>query len=351
MERTPEEFAWVISCDHCSGAGYPKLLRDDSFNLPQPGYIGSNYKNRRVLLVGQNPGVSPDRFSVQDTEFAEVQIALRNDASARSYENLKSINDRIMPAWPVVARQFPLGECGLRLNEIAYVNVVRCRTEENATPGKKITQACIDNHLVRWLDWLQPRVVVCIGKWAHDRIANLLEVRRIPHGFVNRRRSLSGAERQENRMQIMDLVRRVVAGKSQRAVLPEIEPPAQASSSRPPDANRASIESTTTGRSTLDAVGYIEVFAELGFEKKEKPNDSKPLRHERIRVPSLYFNRNKDRGIYYVGYKSDEQRYPARLWKRLSPQKDKDDKPNLITIVPMAGREREAFMELLKPTP
>ena len=92
------------------------------------------------------------------------------------------------------------------------------------------------------------------------------------------------------------------------------------------------------------------MFVDLGFNRKEKPNDSKPLKHKGILLPSLYFNRNKDGVVYFVGYKSDDQRYPARLWKRLPPQKGKDKKPNLVTIVPKVGREREAFMELLSPT-
>ena len=205
MKDAPREFAKVISCDYCSRQGFPKLLRDDTFNLPQPGYIGSNYKNTGVLLVGQNPGVSPDRFSVQDRKFADAQIAVRDSANAASYGGMKNVLDGIMPTWPVVTKHFPLAECGLQLDDIAYVNVVRCRTHNNGTPGTKIIQACVSNHFVRWLDWLQPRVVVCIGKWAHGEVLGLLEDG-IPNGFINRRRSLSGTERRENKESVVSLV-------------------------------------------------------------------------------------------------------------------------------------------------
>ena len=147
MKDAPREFAKVISCDYCSRQGFPKLLRDDTFNLPQPGYIGSNYKNTGVLLVGQNPGVSPDRFSVQDRKFADAQIAVRDSANAASYGGMKNVLDGIMPTWPVVTKHFPLAECGLQLDDIAYVNVVRCRTHNNGTPGTKIIQACVSNHV------------------------------------------------------------------------------------------------------------------------------------------------------------------------------------------------------------
>ena len=164
-KRAAEEFSKVISCDYCSCNNYPKLLRDNSFNLPQPGYIGVNYEKNRVLFVGQNPGVSPSSYHAPDREFADALIAVRDKANAHSMTDLTKTLDRIMPAWSVFATHFPLAECGLRLDDIAYINVVRCRTAANATPSLNITRACIDNHFIRWLDWLQPHVVVCIGKW------------------------------------------------------------------------------------------------------------------------------------------------------------------------------------------
>ena len=345
MRGAARQFAKVISCDHCATQGFPKLLRDETFNLPQPGYIGSNYRNTGLLLVGQNPGTSPVRFSVQDREFADAQIALRDDTNARSLASFKGILDRIMPTW-VVRTYFPIAECGLSLDDIAYINVVRCRTEGNAAPGSNITRACIDNHLLRWLDWLQPRVVVCIGKWAHDNIAALLEERSIPNAFMNRRRSLSSGERRENKAEVVNLVRRVVSGKG-TAVHPNrvLTEPDKAQSS--PANTHGSQRESRRGSNTMDAEKYIELFRELRFHNKEKPNDSKVLRHKAKSIPSLYFNRNKERRVYFVGYVQDEHRFPHYLWTRICPQKDKDDKPNLMTLVPKAGRERQAFEELL----
>ena len=105
--RTAKEFSRVISCDYCARNNYPKLLRDDSLNLPQPGYIGSNYENTRVLLVGQNPG-SPSDPSAHDREFTEAQMALRDKADVRSLTRHKSVLDRIMPKWAVVRITFRL---------------------------------------------------------------------------------------------------------------------------------------------------------------------------------------------------------------------------------------------------
>ena len=178
MRGAPRQFAKVISCDHC--VGYPKILRDDHLNLPQPGYIGSNYESTRVLLVGENPAISDD--AVEDRTFAKALAAVRDTPSRRTMSELKQIQDKTMPYWDIVRDYFPLDESGLQLDDIAYINVVRCRMRKRPNgdyfrPSTKIKNACVKNHFVGWLDWLRPRVVVCIGKWAHDNIAELLEER------------------------------------------------------------------------------------------------------------------------------------------------------------------------------
>ena len=336
-----------MSCDYCSRSNYPKLLRDDSFNLPQPGYIGAKYRDTRVLLVGQNPGASPDRFRLQDRQFADAQVSLRDDPNAGSLASLHDVNDAIMRTWPVVANYFPLAESGLHLNDIAYVNVVRCRTRGNATPGVAIARACISRHFVRWLDWLEPRVVICIGKWAHDNISGLLEERGIPNGFANRRRSLSSAERRENRKSIAALVRGVTSGSSTSVCRqPRTPKPPKAPAVRPVDDDYARTQSATKRRPAMAADGYRELFRSLGFHEKERPNDDRTLKHKKKAVPSLYFNRSGGL-VCFVGYLSDEHRYPASLWDRIPPRKRTDDKPSLITIVPKAGKEEEAFAALL----
>lgn len=112
-----------------------------------------------------------------------------------------------VPDWPVSGNYFPLAECGLHLNDIAYFNVVRCRTVNNSVPSANLVRNCLE-HFDRWLDLLQPRVVVFIGKWAHDIAAEKAIRRGIPVTFMNRMRSLSAGERNANRQSVVDLVRR-----------------------------------------------------------------------------------------------------------------------------------------------
>ena len=53
-----EMFRDVVKCDHCVRTEVTtKILRDDAFDVPQPGYIGERYSEhtKRVLIIGINP--------------------------------------------------------------------------------------------------------------------------------------------------------------------------------------------------------------------------------------------------------------------------------------------------------
>ena len=78
-------------------------------------------------------------------------------------------------------------------------------------PGNSMTANCMSEHFERWLQLLNPRVVVFIGKWAHDRGAAAVARLGIPFEFMNRQRSLSSAERVANRERVVVLVRATLA--------------------------------------------------------------------------------------------------------------------------------------------
>jgi hypothetical protein len=200
------EFARVIACARCTTSTDRNLLRDDVENVPQPGYVGANYENSRVLLVGQNPGI-PKTLAVQDLPYTAALRSLRDEPNAERYEQLTAVLNEFIPQWPVHGNYFPLRECGLTLSDIAYCNVVRCRTISNRAPGKYLSDACLSQHFNHWLQLLQPRVVVFIGKWASERGAAQVVAAGIPHEFINRQRSLSSVERAANRQAVVKLVR------------------------------------------------------------------------------------------------------------------------------------------------
>lgn len=194
----PREFARVVRCASCTKAHSAKLLRDDAENVPQPGYVGANYEAHRVLLVGQNPG-TPKSLSTEDLPYTAALRTLRDDPSEGAYEQLRIQLESFIVRWPVHGNYFPLRECGLSLEDIAYTNVVRCRTLGDAAPSRALTDNCVVTHFERWLDVLAPRIVVFIGKWAVDHARDPVASRGIAFVYMNRQRSLSGAERRANR--------------------------------------------------------------------------------------------------------------------------------------------------------
>ena len=89
---------------------------------------------------------------------------------------------------------------------------------------------------------------------------------------------------------------------------------------------------------------YIELFLGLGFYNIEIAHT---LKHRRS-IPSLYFNSNREVGVYFTGYPYDRHTFSRLLWDDVPAHLvKKKDVPGHINIVPKAGRERAAFMELL----
>jgi len=199
-------FSEVVSCTVCDTFTSSMLLRDDKENIPQPGFIGVNYGKSRILLVGQNPGVAPDSRRERDKVYIQSLRSLASKRDSQAYQDFYDVVIDFVPEWPVNRNYFPLEECGLSLKDIAYCNVVRCRTLKNATPSKTLVGNCTKNHFLRFVKAIDPKVVIFIGKWAHDNAAHLLP-KGIISSFMNRMRSLSNVERQQNRAEVVGMVK------------------------------------------------------------------------------------------------------------------------------------------------
>lgn len=201
-----QEFIRVIKCQTCQNSF---ILRDQSENIPQPGYIGKNYQQYRILLVGQNPGICPPSMKSRDSVYMKALIELGENPTFLNYEKLYQILQDFIPDWPVNRNYFPLEECGLGLEDIAYCNVVRCRTDKNKTPSQKITENCINEHLFKFVEAIDPQVIIFIGKWAYLQTNTLLKDRPSKMVFLNRDRSLSATERSANKQAVIEVVQSV----------------------------------------------------------------------------------------------------------------------------------------------
>jgi uracil-DNA glycosylase len=100
-------FADVISCDLCDEYTSQKLLRDNLENVPQPGYIGKDYEKSKLLLVGQNPGLAPDRMLSRDKIYTKSLRDLASLRTIESYDNFYETVVDFVPEWPVNRNYVP----------------------------------------------------------------------------------------------------------------------------------------------------------------------------------------------------------------------------------------------------
>ena len=119
-----ELFTSVVGCRKCPTS---LVLRDESINPPQPGWVGRRY--RGLMFVGQNPGQrrqTPTQLAA-DVPYIEALLKLHDAASLdRMLDVLRKSADAF-----VYYRSFHFS---VDIEDVAYINAVRCRTDGNVAP-------------------------------------------------------------------------------------------------------------------------------------------------------------------------------------------------------------------------
>jgi len=93
----------------------------------------------------------------------------------------------------------------------------------------------------------------------------------------------------------------------------------------------------------MNDTAYKTMLGSLGFTAVER---GRKLQHPSA-PPTLYFNRKRGGDVYFTGYRADRDVYSPELWRDLPPQQAKDAKPELITVLPVEGKEAEAFSNFI----
>ena len=114
------------------------------------------------------------------------------------------------------------------------------------------------------------------------------------------------------------------------------------SPARPADVMDSEEPSMPGGLTSLRKEAYTELFERLGFRDVRL---GRTLKHQQP-IPSIAF-RSRYGIVYFLGYAKDRERYRPDLWRLVAPRRNQDAQDNRITLVPTAGREREAFENLL----
>jgi putative transcriptional regulator len=273
IDEKIKEYTTVINCDVCVRQADNVILRNDD-NIPQPGHIGSRYGQHRVLFIPQNPGYAKPQRTIQHQRYAEAEKAFLNNPTQDNMEKLQTLLEQAMPRWTIYAQVLSplLTGCNLTLADIAFFNTVRCPTISNSTPSATMVANC-KFHLEHWLDWLKPKVVVCIGKRVYREVEPILTRHNIPHAYINRDRRLSGAERMKNMDEVCKLVRAVV-GERDEIFRPD-------SGDRPQDVEDTETELTPEERAALGKIKsekLKEIYLDLiKFSKELKNIDARQI--------------------------------------------------------------------------
>jgi len=164
-----------VACDIAQCSHYNRCRGDCPFldsstnSTPQPGFIGRKYSG--LVIVGANPGipnVSP--FIEREPEYVRH---IQNFARRRDFELFNRYLDYAadyMGTWRNnLANQSFRKLLGYDIEEIAYINVVKCRSNPvGSNPftsvGEPVTRRCFNSHTARQLAVLKPKWIVAHWK-------------------------------------------------------------------------------------------------------------------------------------------------------------------------------------------
>jgi hypothetical protein len=149
----------------------PEVAQNDL--LPQFGYVGKHYEQRRVLLLAINPGNGPRQY--QNAGDTVVMPFLQQFATERSPEAFMAAQNAyrsVCQGWLIWGR-----ECGavlqagnITLDDIAFSNALPWRTGKESRFSKYTARCAATVYAGPLIDELQPNVIVAVGK----RVAEVL---------------------------------------------------------------------------------------------------------------------------------------------------------------------------------
>ena len=191
-------FTDVLRCERCPVSA---VKRDPKYNIPQPGWVGRDYAG--VMFVGQNPGEGNTPPTRPDQTYLD---ALRKVSDIQTlnfmHDQLKAATDTF-----VYYRSFHFDT---NIEQVAYINAVRCRTRGNAAPDETVRQQC-RKHFLSWVRCLQPSAVVYLGLYAERATGDLLNRLGIEYRSISRQRSLPAEQRKSQHEAAVQLIESVLS--------------------------------------------------------------------------------------------------------------------------------------------
>tara|TARA_R110002096_G_C14368404_1_gene704641 strand:- start:89 stop:781 length:693 start_codon:yes stop_codon:yes gene_type:complete len=143
----------------------PERERDD--RTPSFGYVGEDYEEARVLLLGINPGNGPnDVRHASDEKMMPALIEFAKNPSPNSFEEAARAYQEACESWPIWKRHCSeiIGAGCLTLSQIAYANCLPYRTESCSGFSDDVAERAANLYAYPLIEELHPKVVVALGK-------------------------------------------------------------------------------------------------------------------------------------------------------------------------------------------
>jgi uracil-DNA glycosylase len=147
--------------------------RNEFDEVPQPGFVGSRYKQGGLLFVGKNPGNDPGReLSRPDKEQLNAIQQFQHteeDVRGQGFLSLmETLGNSVMPQWTIVKKLVGpiLDGLALSLDQVAYINLVKYHTHDTDLHSSLYDRSW--PLTMQQISMLSPSVIIVLGKSAGD---------------------------------------------------------------------------------------------------------------------------------------------------------------------------------------
>lgn len=144
------------------------LDRNWGDRIPQPGYVGREYRRGGLVFVSMNPGGGPNQ-GLGENNLRQYRVLkdLRESSPTRALAVFRELNDllaEIMPKWKIYENfVLPVIQpARLTFSRVAYLNLLKWRTKKSSRLARLYDLSWRD-HTQAQFDLLKPNIVVAIG--------------------------------------------------------------------------------------------------------------------------------------------------------------------------------------------
>lgn len=139
--------------------------------IPQFGYVGTRFAERRVLILGINSGNGPNNVrNAGDQRQMQTLHRFADDPTPESFVEAQRAYRAACESWPWWRRLCNEVLCptGLSPDQIAYSNCLPWRTASTANFNDSIAECAATRYAPPLIEELKPCIIVAFGKKAES---------------------------------------------------------------------------------------------------------------------------------------------------------------------------------------